>query len=160
MPTISLLFRLSICCERGFVFVISPGLERKVKRPFLRLLLWWETLFLSVCNSWAIIQYIKHKEECLPWFPNSEKLVEKRGAAEFFFNDFQVFGYLTKHSFECLMQWSNIFLLCTFQLHQQGILRTDDLITRFFRISTELCVEVTYRALGDNVSLLIYFSGR
>lgn len=35
-------------------------------------------------------------------------------------------------------------------LHQQGILRTDDLITRFFRISTELCVEVTYRALGDH----------
>ncbi|KAK2550448.1 CCR4-NOT transcription complex subunit 1 [Acropora cervicornis] len=35
-------------------------------------------------------------------------------------------------------------------LHQQGILRTDELITRFFRISTELCVEVTYRALADH----------
>ncbi|KAM7434782.1 CCR4-NOT transcription complex subunit 1 [Porites harrisoni] len=35
-------------------------------------------------------------------------------------------------------------------LHTQGILRTDDLITRFFRISTELCVDVTYRALGDH----------
>lgn len=51
-----------------------------------------------------------------------------------------------------LMGCSNVFL-CSFQLHQQGILRTDDLITRFFRISTELCVEVTYRALGDHVSL-------
>ncbi|XP_048577201.1 CCR4-NOT transcription complex subunit 1 isoform X2 [Nematostella vectensis] len=35
-------------------------------------------------------------------------------------------------------------------MHQQGILRSDDLITRFFRICTELCVEVTYRALGDH----------
>ena len=51
-----------------------------------------------------------------------------------------------------LMSCSNVFL-SLLQLHQQGILRTDDLITRFFRISTELCVEVTYRALGDHVSL-------
>ena len=47
-------------------------------------------------------------------------------------------------------------LFCFFhmtQLHQHGILKTDDLITRFFRISTELCVEATYRALIDHVSL-------
>lgn len=37
-------------------------------------------------------------------------------------------------------------------LHQHGILKTDDLITRFFRISTELCVEATYRALIDHSS--------
>lgn len=40
-------------------------------------------------------------------------------------------------------------------MHQQGILRSDDLITRFFRICTELCVEVTYRAIADHVSKLV-----
>ena len=29
--------------------------------------------------------------------------LKKRGAAEFFFNDFEVFGYLMKHTFECLI---------------------------------------------------------
>uniref|UniRef100_H2YFJ5 CCR4-NOT transcription complex subunit 1 n=1 Tax=Ciona savignyi TaxID=51511 RepID=H2YFJ5_CIOSA len=39
------------------------------------------------------------------------------------------------------------------QMHQQGILRTDDLITRFFRLCTEMCVDLTYRLLQEsNVS--------
>ena len=29
--------------------------------------------------------------------------LKKRGAAEFFFNDFEVFGYLVKYTFECLI---------------------------------------------------------
>ncbi|XP_077972852.1 CCR4-NOT transcription complex subunit 1-like [Styela clava] len=36
------------------------------------------------------------------------------------------------------------------QMHQQGILRTDDLITRFFRLCTELCVDLTYRLLQES----------
>ncbi|XP_071959089.1 CCR4-NOT transcription complex subunit 1-like isoform X2 [Antedon mediterranea] len=35
------------------------------------------------------------------------------------------------------------------QMHQQGILKTDDLITRFFRICTELCVKLCYHALSE-----------
>jgi CCR4-NOT transcription complex subunit 1 len=35
------------------------------------------------------------------------------------------------------------------QMHQQGILRTDDLITRFFRLCTEMCVDLCYRALAE-----------
>ena len=35
------------------------------------------------------------------------------------------------------------------QMHQQGILKTDDLITRFFRLCTEMCVDLCYRALGE-----------
>ncbi|XP_053809293.1 CCR4-NOT transcription complex subunit 1 isoform X8 [Vidua macroura] len=35
------------------------------------------------------------------------------------------------------------------QMHQQGILKTDDLITRFFRLCTEMCVEISYRALAE-----------
>ncbi|KAK3085676.1 hypothetical protein FSP39_006989 [Pinctada imbricata] len=35
------------------------------------------------------------------------------------------------------------------QMHQQGILKTDDLITRFFRLCTEMCVELCYRALSE-----------
>jgi len=35
------------------------------------------------------------------------------------------------------------------QLHQYGILKTDDLITRFFKYCTEICVDITYRALQD-----------
>ena len=29
--------------------------------------------------------------------------LKERGAAEFFLNDFEVFGYLMKHTFECLI---------------------------------------------------------
>nr|QOW64962.1 hypothetical protein [Lymnaea stagnalis] len=35
------------------------------------------------------------------------------------------------------------------QMHTQGILKTDDLITRFFRLCTEMCVDLCYRALGE-----------
>jgi len=35
------------------------------------------------------------------------------------------------------------------QLHQYGILKTDELITRFFKYCTEICVDITYRALQD-----------
>lgn len=35
------------------------------------------------------------------------------------------------------------------QMHQQGILRTDDLITRFFRLCTEMCVDLCYQALAE-----------
>uniref|UniRef100_A0A8D2Q5E8 CCR4-NOT transcription complex subunit 1 n=1 Tax=Varanus komodoensis TaxID=61221 RepID=A0A8D2Q5E8_VARKO len=34
-------------------------------------------------------------------------------------------------------------------MHQQGILKTDDLITRFFRLCTEMCVEISYRAQAE-----------
>ncbi|XP_060933176.1 CCR4-NOT transcription complex subunit 1 isoform X1 [Limanda limanda] len=35
------------------------------------------------------------------------------------------------------------------QMHGQGILKTDDLITRFFRLCTEMCVEISYRAQAE-----------
>lgn len=35
------------------------------------------------------------------------------------------------------------------QMNLQGILKTDDLITRFFRLSTQMCVDLCYRALTD-----------
>ena len=34
-------------------------------------------------------------------------------------------------------------------MNLQGILKTDDLITRFFRLSTQMCVDLSYRALSD-----------
>lgn len=46
-----------------------------------------------------------------------------------------------------------MFILClrffVLQMHQQGILKTDDLITRFFRLCTEMCVEISYRAQAE-----------
>ena len=41
------------------------------------------------------------------------------------------------------------FSLFVHQMNMHGILKTDDLITRFFRISTQLCVETVYRLLHD-----------
>uniref|UniRef100_UPI00358E5F7C CCR4-NOT transcription complex subunit 1-like isoform X3 n=1 Tax=Myxine glutinosa TaxID=7769 RepID=UPI00358E5F7C len=38
------------------------------------------------------------------------------------------------------------------QMHQHGILKTDDLITRFFRLCTEMCVDLCYRTLADQQS--------
>lgn len=59
---------------------------------------------------------------------------------------------------ECLLQdWVSMyssshgkdstknFQLFVQQMNMQGILKTDDLITKFFRLSTEMCVEHTYR---------------
>lgn len=34
-------------------------------------------------------------------------------------------------------------------MNQQEILKTDDLITRFFRLCTEMCVDLCYRALAE-----------
>ncbi len=36
-------------------------------------------------------------------------------------------------------------------MNQHGILKTDDLITRFFRMSTQMCVDLCYRALAEQV---------
>lgn len=33
-----------------------------------------------------------------------------------------------------------------------GILKTDDLITRFFRLSTQMCVDLCYRALAEQAA--------
>lgn len=37
-------------------------------------------------------------------------------------------------------------------MHQQGILKTDDLITRFFRLCTEMSVEMTYKLMSEHGS--------
>ena len=47
--------------------------------------------------------YIKHEKECFIGYPNTEKRVEKRGRRPSFLTDFEVVGYLMKHSFECLI---------------------------------------------------------
>ncbi|XP_022241734.1 CCR4-NOT transcription complex subunit 1-like [Limulus polyphemus] len=41
------------------------------------------------------------------------------------------------------------FTMFVHQMNVQGILKTDDLITRFFRLSTEMCTELCYRAFSD-----------
>ncbi|KAJ8950014.1 hypothetical protein NQ318_002425 [Aromia moschata] len=41
------------------------------------------------------------------------------------------------------------FSMFVHQMNVHGILKTDDLITRFFRLSTQLCVETVYRILAD-----------
>lgn len=41
------------------------------------------------------------------------------------------------------------FSMFVHQMNVQGILKTDDLITRFFRLSTQLCVETVYRNLQE-----------
>ncbi|KAL3275904.1 hypothetical protein HHI36_020639 [Cryptolaemus montrouzieri] len=41
------------------------------------------------------------------------------------------------------------FTLFVHQMNVHGILKTDDLITRFFRLSTQMCVETVYRNLND-----------
>lgn len=40
------------------------------------------------------------------------------------------------------------------QMNVHGILKTDDLITRFFRLSTQICVETVYRSLTDKTVTL------
>lgn len=45
---------------------------------------------------------------------------------------------------------NKVFSIYVQQMNHQGILKTDDSITRFFRLSTELCVEYCYRILTAN----------
>lgn len=45
---------------------------------------------------------------------------------------------------------NKVFSIYVQQMNHQGILKTDDSITRFFRLSTELCVEHCYRILTAN----------
>lgn len=42
-----------------------------------------------------------------------------------------------------------MFLGVYFQMHIHGILKTDDIISRFFRLCTEMCVDLCYRALTE-----------
>ncbi|KAK7790471.1 hypothetical protein R5R35_006209 [Gryllus longicercus] len=44
------------------------------------------------------------------------------------------------------------FSLFVQQMNGHGILKTDDLITRFFRLSTQLCVDLCYRALAEQTT--------
>ena len=48
-------------------------------------------------------KYIKHEEECFIRYPNTEKWVEKMRCSRVFLTNFEVFGYVMKHSFECLI---------------------------------------------------------
>ncbi|RWS10080.1 CCR4-NOT transcription complex subunit 1-like protein, partial [Dinothrombium tinctorium] len=43
---------------------------------------------------------------------------------------------------------NKVFHIYVQSMNNQGILKTDDSITRFFRMSTEICVELTYRFLS------------
>ncbi|GIX80669.1 CCR4-NOT transcription complex subunit 1, partial [Caerostris extrusa] len=44
---------------------------------------------------------------------------------------------------------THAFSLFVHQMNLQGILKTDELISRFFRLSTEMCVDLSYRVLLD-----------
>ena len=64
---------------------------------------------------------------------------------------------------ECLLrEWVNMyhshaagkdstkaFTIFVQQMNLHGLLKTDDLITRFFRMSTQMCVDLCYRALAE-----------
>ena len=41
------------------------------------------------------------------------------------------------------------FTIFVQQMNLHGLLKTDDLITRFFRMSTQMCVDLCYRALAE-----------
>ncbi|CAB3374513.1 Hypothetical predicted protein [Cloeon dipterum] len=73
-------------------------------------------------------------------------------------------GLLEKTEY-LLREWVNIFhspsasrdptkafSVFVHQMNVHGILKTDDLITRFFRLSTQMCVDLCYRALADQNS--------
>ena len=48
---------------------------------------------------------MKRKEECFIGHPNTEKWLEKNETQPSFLTNFSVFGYLMKHSFECLIYY-------------------------------------------------------
>ncbi|XP_014478138.1 PREDICTED: CCR4-NOT transcription complex subunit 1 isoform X5 [Dinoponera quadriceps] len=44
------------------------------------------------------------------------------------------------------------FSIFVHQMNIHGILKTDDLITRFFKLSTQMCVDLCYRALAESAA--------
>merc|ERR1719266_1741022 len=73
-------------------------------------------------------------------------------------------GLLEKTEF-LLREWVNMyhspsagkdstkaFTVFVQQMNMHGLLKTDDLITRFFRMSTQMCVDLCYRALAEQNS--------
>ena len=57
----------------------------------------------TVSRSSMCILHIKHEKACFIRYPNTEKWVEQTRRSRVFLNDFEVFGYLMKHTFECLI---------------------------------------------------------
>ena len=58
----------------------------------------------------------------------------------------------------CVLTMSCVFCAChivasCMQLRTSNMLKTDDTVTRFFRISTELCVELCYRNLQGDIGV-------
>ncbi|XP_049786692.1 CCR4-NOT transcription complex subunit 1 isoform X4 [Schistocerca cancellata] len=53
------------------------------------------------------------------------------------------------HSPNAARDPTRAFSMFVQQMNGHGILKTDDLITRFFRLSTQMCVDVCYRALAE-----------
>lgn len=62
-----------------------------------------------------------------------------------------------------LREWRNVLLsplteidlgqnfnLYVHRMNMNGILKSDDMITRFFRISTQMCIENVYQALAED----------
>ena len=63
-----------------------------------------------------------------------------------FLNISQVNAY---HSRDAGKDSRQAFIVFVQLMNQHGILKTDDLITRFFRMSTQMCVDLCYRALSE-----------
>ena len=53
--------------------------------------------------GWIEVTDIKNDAQCFIRYPDTEKWVEKRGAAENFKTDFEVSGYRMKHWVEFLI---------------------------------------------------------
>ncbi|XP_063227280.1 CCR4-NOT transcription complex subunit 1 isoform X2 [Bacillus rossius redtenbacheri] len=53
------------------------------------------------------------------------------------------------HSPSAARDQTRTFSMFVQQLNQHGILKTDDLITRFFRLSTQMCVDMCYRTMSE-----------
>ena len=64
----------------------------------------------------------------------------------FFLKNLQVNAY---HSRDAGKDSRQAFIVFVQLMNQHGILKTDDLITRFFRMSTQMCVDLCYRALSE-----------
>ena len=59
-------------------------------------------IFINLFGT-VLCNYIKHEDRVSSDIQTMRSGLKKQGAAEFFFNNFKVFGYLMKHSFMCLM---------------------------------------------------------
>lgn len=93
---------------------------------------------INVCRTFAIVLQARD-------FDDPPGLMEK---TEYLLREWVQMHHSPQHARDP----TKAFSIFVHQMNIHGILKTDDLITRFFKLSTQMCVDLCYRALSETAT--------